>query len=201
VSVVFHTLAGAAVAHVATVKVHRRADGQLERPGWLLVIAATGLAVLSHGILDGLKHGYPVPARVDVCVSALVATTWCFAVRPPLAILFAFAMAGSFSSDVIDHAPRLLFPKNSQLAGILPRENLFPWHWRDGSGSLWSGEVRAAHNLDSGRNRQVSFSNEAIVTLCCLGCITATPWALRFVRMGPAPQGRPTSTLGDRPPA
>src|SRR5258706_38471 len=104
-SVVFHVLAGGAIAHVAATKLRPSADGPIAQPSVLLLVTAGVLAMLSHGILDGLKHGYPIPGTPDIVLAALGGLAWCGLVRRPLVPLFAVAIVGSLLPDVIDHTP------------------------------------------------------------------------------------------------
>ena len=141
------------------------------------------LAVLSHGVLDGLKHGYPLEPAVDVCVAAVLALAWCVAVRPPLGLLFAFAMAGSLAPDVIDHAPIIVRSETGLPVPLNPLGPLFPWHWPEGSGSMDPGAAHRFHDLNFRRNGYVSYANHTIVLGLAAAGVFAAPWAFRFVRV------------------
>jgi hypothetical protein len=95
---------------------------------------AFGLAIMSHGILDALPHYYPLSSRGDTLVSILLVSFWLWLVprwlRGPLLLIG----LGALLPDIIDHVPDDL-RKHLQLDIPVP-PNLFPWHWRTGSGSL-----------------------------------------------------------------
>jgi hypothetical protein len=183
-SVVFHTIVGAAIAHVAVNTLRRPRDGEVERPSLRLIVLVSLLSVLSHGVLDGLKHGYPLTPIPDVCIGALLALAWCMVVRPPLRLLFAASLAGSFAPDVIDHIPPILRYEANLPVPLNPLGPMFPWHWGEGSGSMYAGAPHRCHNLDAQRNPAVSFANHAIVVGLAASCILTTPWAFRVPRPG-----------------
>lgn len=157
-NVVWHALAGGAVAHVAA-----RIAGT---PGRRTMLAAHLAAIASHGLLDWLKHGYPVPSRLDVVLALILTGTWLWAVEPRLRLLFTSTLSASFLPDVVDHPPRLL-----HLTSPLPTP-LLPWHARAGSGSLYpAAQLRAGSGLvalEQGHNQLSSTLNHALVTALCL---------------------------------
>jgi hypothetical protein len=61
----------------------------------------------------------------------------------------------------------------------------FPWHWRDGSGSLRVGGAVPTRDLNQGQNRAVSLTNHLIVLSLCLGAVLTSPGAFRFVATPP----------------
>ena len=178
-SVVFHAIAGAGIAHAAVATLRRSADGDAERPRLRLILWVVLLAVLSHGVLDGLKHGYPLPPLPDVALGALIAIAWCALVRPPLRLLFAASMAASFAPDVIDHTPPILRYTANLPVPLNPLGPMFPWHWGEGSGSMYAGAPHRCHNLAAARNPAVSVANHMIVVGLAAGGILITPWAFR----------------------
>src|SRR6266566_4651004 len=151
-SIVFHVVAAAAVAHVASARLRDQSHGGFRRPGLALLAFAAVIGLASHGVLDGLRHGYPIPAVPDIVAGSILAAAWCFAVRPPLRLLFAAVIA----------------------------RHIFPWHWPEGSGSLHAGGNDAARSLDFGGNRAVSLTNHVIIVLMAAGCVLTNPWAFRF---------------------
>jgi hypothetical protein len=182
-SVVFHTLVGAAIAHAAATTL-RRPDGGVGRPGLRLLIVVGLLALLSHGVLDGLKHGYPLTPLVDVGASLILATGWCMLVRRPLRLVFAVALAGSFAPDVIDHTLPILRDQAHLPVPLNPLGPMFPWHWGEGSGSLYAGAPHKCHDLAARRNGAVSLTNHVLVVgLACGGILmslsTAPPASAR----------------------
>lgn len=102
---------------------------------------------------------------------------WCLAVRPTLALLFAVAMAGSLAPDVIDLGPDILRSKTG--IAFLSHPHLCPWHWVDGSGSMYTGDRDRSRDLRLPANQRVSYTNHAIVVAFTGSCILGTLWCFR----------------------
>src|SRR6266576_4713511 len=177
--VVLHVVAGAAVAHVASTRLRDDSHGGFRRPALGLFACACFAGLLSHGVLDGLKHGYPISAVTDIIMGAVLVVVWCFAVRRPLRLLFAAVIAAALLPDVIDHGTAMLRWKAGWDVAVNAR-HIFPWHWPEGSGSLHAGGNDAARSLDFGGNRAVSLTNHVIIVLMAAGCVLTNPWAFRF---------------------
>ncbi len=57
-SIVFHVVVAAAVAHVASARLRDQSHGGFRRPGLGLLAFAAAIGLASHGVLDGpLLHG------------------------------------------------------------------------------------------------------------------------------------------------
>ncbi len=159
-NLVFHCLAGAGIGHVAASRFPE--PGRSALP---VIACAAAVSFLSHGVLDGLKHGYPFSPRADIFLALAMATVWCLAVRRRFALLFAAVFTASFLPDIADLGPSLL----KSAAGIdlhLGGQRIFPWHWADGSGSMFPSASNAPERfkiLDLGQNRAVSAANHAII--------------------------------------
>src|SRR5712672_3040928 len=179
--VVLHVVAGAAVAHVASTRLRDQSRRDFRGPGPALFAMACCAGLLSHGILDGLKHGYPIPAVADIVIGAVLAAVWCVAVRRPLRLLFAAVIAAALLPDVIDHGTAMLRWKVGWDVSV-DRCHIFPWHWPEGSGSLHRGGNDPDRSLEFGRNRAVSIVNQLIVLFVATGCVLTTTQAFRFVR-------------------
>jgi hypothetical protein len=136
---------------------------------------------MSHGLLDGLKHGYPIPPVSSIALSILLGALWILVVRPPLAILFAVAIGSAVLPDVIDLGPDMARSHVGIDMQIGSREHVFPWHWRAGSGSMYPGDRDPARNLSVPRNQIVSYANHAIMIVLSLFGIAMSPSAFRGV--------------------
>jgi len=174
VNVVFHTLTSIGIGHVAARGVNAEGAAAFVRRDMKVLLPAFVAGVLSHGVLDGLKHGYPVPYVIDPPLALLVIAIWCACVKHRYRILFAVAFLGAILPDVIDLGPdiaRRFFGVHLSLFG----GHIFPWHWRDGSGSLYPAGLyppRACQAyLDQGRNQAVSITNHTIVLFFALSAI------------------------------
>jgi hypothetical protein len=203
VNVTFHALASFGIGHAAAR--HWGGDAVGDAPAnlnrqrsqsrdarVLLVAFVTG--VLSHGVLDGLKHGYPIPYALDPPLALVLVVAWLALVERRYRALFTVAFVGAILPDVVDLGPSVA---NRLLGWHLPTlsRHVFPWHRVDGSGSMYPmGEgvaSRPGHgNLDAGDNQAVSIANHAIVVFFAALAILANPRPLRFARRSRAQPGR-----------
>ena len=191
-NVIFHVLAAAGIAHIAATRLEPSQDGWFGRPDAWVIGPAACLGVLSHGLLDGLKHGYPLHAAPDILLAGLLAVGWSLCVRGRFFLLFAAVMLASLAPDIVDLGPGIL----RSVAGIsTPMSDvgaLFPWHWPDGSGSMYPVLSRAPDRtriLDVGWNGIVSWVNHLIVVAFAAAGIFSNPRVFRFLPAG-APAGQ-----------
>jgi len=182
--VTFHALTAVGIAHIAAIRLEPSREGWFYRSDvWVLGSAIT-LGVLSHGVLDGLKHGYPIRALPDVLCGGLLAICWCLCVRHRFFLLFASVILASFAPDIVDHGPRILRSATGIWAPMVDVAPLFPWHWPDGSGSMYPMLSKApgpTRILDIGQNRIVSWTNHLIVVAFAASGILANPRVFRFL--------------------
>jgi hypothetical protein len=202
-NVTFHALAAAGIAHIAAA-LQEASSGPTAshgspgaRGGWethggkLLLLArdvwipgtAICLGVLSHGVLDGLKHGYPLPATADVLVASVLAIGWCLCVHRRFGPLFAGVMLASFAPDIVDLGPAMVRSVAGPSTPLVHADHIFPWHWPDGSGSMYPGSGKTPGQtriLDTGRNALVSWTNHLIVVAFAASGILANPRVFRF---------------------
>lgn len=132
----FHSLTGVGIGCAMAPEV---AEGTALKKGCAAAVAFS-LAVLSHGILDGLKHLYPFRAETDLFLSLVLIGGWLLWVKSPYRWFFALAIFGSLLPDILDHGTDLL---NCAFRWHLPTHpKWFPWHQAEGSGSLYNGKGR-----------------------------------------------------------
>jgi len=146
VNVTFHCAASVGIAHLTS---RLLADpDQAARPQTGVVIASSFLlGVLSHGVLDGLLHQYPIPFMIDPPLAVALISLWCLLVQPRFRLLFTLTFVGAVLPDVIDLGSgigKLLLhrrlPTVAEWLGFhLPAGHFFPWHWPEGSGSIFDG--------------------------------------------------------------
>jgi hypothetical protein len=169
-NVVFHTLAGLTIGQTAATRLDTRRGGVRAplRTG-AIAAAVLVLGVLSHGVLDGLKHYYPFRARGDTLATAALFIGWLAMVPRRLWWPFIVGVAAAMLPDIVDHVPRDL---NRHLGWHLPDlPPLFPWHWRESGASL-SGPGPPRLHL-------VSLANHAIVVGICAALLWVTRGVLR----------------------
>jgi hypothetical protein len=156
-NVVLHALAGGAIAHAS----FQIAGVHEAKPSAATLLGAALAAIASHGLLDWLRHDYPLPSRLDVVLALALSGVWLGLVQPRLRLLFASAFAASFLPDVVDHLPRVFHVTSPWPTPV------FPWHSPTWSGSLYpAAEIRAGSKLvalEVGNNRLVSTLNHAFV--------------------------------------
>jgi hypothetical protein len=185
-NVCFHILTAGGIAHVAAASLDaRRVRGAQRHIGLTIPVVAALAALLSHGVLDGLKHGYPIRPMLDVAIGGMAGLAWCAAAHRRHVTLFAAVMLGSLAPDLIDLGPSLA--RSALGWEWLPatRLHLFPWHWPDGSGSMYPSGVRAPVGkgvLDLGTNRVVSAVNHVIISTLALTGVATYPGAVRATK-------------------
>src|SRR5215510_11324377 len=136
-NVTFHALTAVGIAHIAAIRLDSSRDGWFYRSDVWVLGSAMCLGVLSHGVLDGLKHAYPIRAVTDVLCAGLLAICWCLCVRRRFVLLFASVILASFVPDIVDLGPRMLRSATGIWTPMVDGTPLFPWHWPDGSGSMY----------------------------------------------------------------
>src|SRR5262249_23030249 len=124
-NVTFHVLAGAGIAHVAAIQIQSSKARWFCRSDLTILGIAICRGGLSHGILDGLKHGYPIRPVSDVLCGSLLALCGFF-VYCRYCVLVASVILASLAPDIVDLGPKMLW---SAMADFGP---LFLWHWPDG---------------------------------------------------------------------
>jgi hypothetical protein len=181
---VFHCLTAAGIGHAAA-SGFREPGGNTPRwPDFPVVAGATLVAFLSHGVLDGLKHGYPFSPLLDIVLGASIAGCWCLAVRWRFIWLFGAVFFASVLPDLIDLAPVMLKSKLGIDLHLEAGGRLFPWHWPDGSGSMFPSSSAAPDRfkiLDVGQNSAISAVNHAIVLAVAAAGIWLNPSVFRRI--------------------
>ncbi|MBR1272706.1 hypothetical protein JQ629_35030 [Bradyrhizobium sp. AUGA SZCCT0222] len=136
-NVIFHTLASVATAAVLSAQLKKRPIHSTTGLTVLLIGFIAG--VLLHGLLDWSSHQYPLPSVLDVGVSLILfSIAFMLAHREARWILFA-CFLGAIFPDLMDLGPAIL---NKQMQLHLPTVKLFPWHWKEYSGSIYDGSRR-----------------------------------------------------------
>jgi hypothetical protein len=183
-NVAFHAVTSFGIGHVAARSLAPDSTSGFDRRDTRALITAFVAGIVSHGVLDGLKHGYPIPYAVDPPLALLLAAAWCAIVKKRFRILFAVVFVGAVLPDLVDLGPAVI---NRLLGWHLPtfHPHLFPWHWVDGSGSLYDlngAAGRPGHgDLNAGDNRVISATNHVIVLFLAIAAIVSNrePFRLR----------------------
>jgi hypothetical protein len=169
----FHALAGLAIGQAAATRLSTPPRDAFARGRDVVVTTiAFGLAIMSHGILDGLPHEYPFRTLGDVLATTAVVATGLRLIQPRFRSLLLVALLGAVLPDVIDHSPRDL---NRHLGTHLPElKKVFPWHGAGGSGSLSGDNILFRAHI-------ASLTNHVIVVVFCVIVLwlTRRVWRVR----------------------
>lgn len=103
------------------------------------MVAGLATTICLHGLLDYLPHTYPIKSSIDVALALLLFSAALVFAKPHLRPLLVACFPGSILPDVIDLAPGIL---NRHEGLNLPEVKLFPWHWRQYSGSVYDRSRR-----------------------------------------------------------
>lgn len=134
-NVIFHTLASVATAAVLSTQLKEKKPINSITGLTILVIGFT-TGILLHGLLDWIPHQYPLPSVLDVVVSLILfSIIFLRAHNEARWILFA-CFLGAIFPDLVDLGPAIL---NRQMQLHLPTAKIFPWHWKEYSGSIYDG--------------------------------------------------------------
>jgi hypothetical protein len=183
-NVTFHALAAAGIGHVAAIRLRSSQKNWFKGPDVWVLGSVMCLGILSHGVLDGLKHGYPIRSAPDVVCASLLALCWCICACRRYRLLFASVFLASFAPDILDFGPRILHSMTGLWMPMIDGTPLFPWHWPDGSGSMYSSLNHAPARtriLDIGDNRIISWTNHLIVVAFAASGVLANPRVFRFM--------------------
>jgi len=138
VNVTFHVLAGIGVAASLSPR-----EPTVPK---IAMVAGFASTICLHGLLDYLPHSYPIKSSIDVALALLLFGTGLSLAKPHVRPLLVACFLGSILPDLVDLAPGIL---NRHIGLDMPEVKLFPWHWRQYSGSIYNGsrtaESMAAH--------------------------------------------------------
>ena len=94
--------------------------------------------IMLHGILDYTPHCYPISAKVDILISAAVIMLLLLVTTKKSKLLFIISILGNTFPDLVDLGPSMI---NKYLGCHIPIiDAIFPWHWKQYSGSIYRGD-------------------------------------------------------------
>ena len=134
-NVTFHVLAGIGIAAALSPR-----KPKVSR---IAIVAGFGVTVCLHGLLDFVPHSYPIKSSIDVMLALLLFAGAFVLAKPHVRGVLVACFLGSILPDLIDLAPGIL---NRHYGFNLPAVRLFPWHWKQYSGSIYDGS-RAAESM------------------------------------------------------
>lgn len=139
-NVTFHALGSFATAAVLSLKPNEKI--------WNLPKFAVGFfaGILVHSILDFLPHQYPLRSTLDVIFAlGLLAATFFLAHKQNRLLILA-CFGGAIFPDVVDLGAGIA---NRNLGIPIPQLSfkVFPWHWKEFSGSIYDGSRSVESNI------------------------------------------------------
>jgi hypothetical protein len=134
-NILFHSITAVTIA-VATIGKSDFLDDNPIAPTLKKGLFVFLAAFISHAALDFIPHCYPLPAKIDVIVSLVVFGLFLFRIQKEFRIFMILAFMGGIFPDLIDLGPAIL----SKYVGLdfTPFGKIFPWHWEEFSGSIYS---------------------------------------------------------------
>lgn len=136
-NVTFHIVSAVGAAAVLSSIRKNGTRYEPSAPSNLSVLTVAFIAgALLHGLLDYAPHSYPINSVVDVGVSLVLLTAATVLVNPKHRLLLSVCFLGTLLPDLVDLGPAII---NKQLGWALPVVKIFPWHWRQYSGSIYDG--------------------------------------------------------------
>lgn len=104
-----------------------------------LRLAAGFLAgIVIHGALDLLPHNYPLSPPIDVFVALGLIGLTGILVQKRNRLLVVICFFGALFPDIFDHGPLIAARRFGIAVPHLPFK-IFPWHWKEYSGSIYDG--------------------------------------------------------------
>lgn len=136
-NVLFHTTAAIGVAVMLT-DTHKVKPDTIFKDSISTGFFAFVTGIISHGALDYIPHCYPVNSKADAILGLATIITLTLLTVKKYRPIIGLAFTGSIFPDMIDLSPAIL---NKYLGLSFPiTDNIFPWHWHDYSGSIYTQE-------------------------------------------------------------
>jgi len=149
-NVLFHIAAGLSTAVLISDTSQLTKDAEYQQ---IVPVALSGfvIGVISHGALDYIPHCYPINSKLDISLGLLSILVLLWLSKGRYKWIFLGSLLGCIFPDLVDLAPAML--DQAFNLGLPEFKKLFPWHWKQYSGSIYSGEC------------EVSFINHCLVLL------------------------------------
>ncbi|MCB0515778.1 MAG: hypothetical protein R2798_11705 [Chitinophagales bacterium] len=136
-NIIFHTAAAISVTALLT-DTNRLEHTNASKHIILTAVVAFVVGLISHAALDYIPHCYPINSKIDVAFGLAIILTLIYFSKKKYRIITALSFVGTIFPDLVDLSLPII---NKQLGLTLPTFNkVFPWHWREYSGSIYSGQ-------------------------------------------------------------
>lgn len=102
--------------------------------------------ILVHGILDFLPHDYPLPSKFDVIFALALLISFLSTAQKQNRVLILACFGGAIFPDIVDLSAGIV---NKHFGiPITPLSfKIFPWHWKEFSGSIYDGSRNLESNI------------------------------------------------------
>lgn len=141
-NVIFHvaTAVGITIVATDTKRINSFKDTILPALG------AFSCGIILHGALDYTPHTYPLSGTIDSIVSLLIIIALITRTKRKFLPILLSAVLGSIFPDLVDLSPHLL---NRYVGLEIPEYNkIFPWHYPEYSGSIFSAGNHLVSNIN-----------------------------------------------------
>ena len=143
-NVTFHTLAALGTAAVLSSRHAQNVRPPSAHDPLYIQAIGFGTGVVVHGLLDYIPHTYPIKSGLDVVISLVLVAGAILLAHRSHRLLIAVCFLGAIFPDLVDHGPAII---SKRLGWPQPTVKIFPWHWPQYSGSIYSHERNAASLL------------------------------------------------------
>lgn len=100
------------------------------------VFFAFVVGIIGHGALDYIPHCYPVPSKMDVILGLFIIIACIWKCQNSYRLILFASFVGSIFPDLVDLSPAIL---HKYIGTPIPTTaKLFPWHWHEYSGSIYT---------------------------------------------------------------
>jgi hypothetical protein len=105
-------------------------------------ILVFAMGIISHGVLDYIPHCYPINSKLDVILGLIIISMIVWFINKRYWLISLSSFIGSIFPDLVDLLPSIL---NKQIGfGLSIKNKVFPWHWQEYSGSVYSNNCNVS---------------------------------------------------------
>lgn len=133
-NVLFHTSAAVGIIALCAQTIPRK-PGRVQQAGFSLLCLCLG--IIAHGILDYIPHCYPIPSALDAGLGMIIILLNVLFASGRYRLIIFSAFLGSVLPDLVDLAPQIIRARSGMAIPL--HAPIFPWHWKQYSGSIYSG--------------------------------------------------------------
>lgn len=135
-NVTFHTVAALATAAVLSSRnVAQSPDESISRSRAAPLGIGFLIGLILHGVFDFYPHAYTFNSGLDILFSLILFFSALALAKRQHMMLIGACFIGAAFPDLVEGPPVL----NKHLGWSVPLVKVFPWHWRQYSGSIYDG--------------------------------------------------------------